>query len=326
MKGQESKMKLSVKIKYWLLVGFNKTIGFLPTWFLYYPMVDIIYFLIYRVARYRIKVVRWNLETSFPEKSKKELRSIERGFYKHLAEIMIDSIDMAGVSEKEMRKRVVVENVEEHEKRMEGKNWIAAIAHYGSWEYFSAYQLYTKSQVVGLYKPLHDKAFDEYYRYCRSRMGLEPVSMKVILRYILEHNKPGKRNISLGFIADQSTKPNEHTQWYDFLNHKTMFYSGIERIALKFNFPVYYLDTRKVGRRRYRAHFELLYDGTEKVREGEITQRYISKLEQVIREEPRYWMWSHRRWKFGYPDCPGSRSGDFDVRKMFAEENNSAGK
>lgn len=300
-------MKFSVKIRYWLLLGINKMIGLLPTWFLYHPLADFIYFMIYRVFRYRLKVVRWNLGTAFPEKSKDELKSIEKGFYKHLAELMIDTIDLASISEAEMRKRVTVENVEEHEKEVAGKNWIAAIAHYCNWEYFTTYQFYTPAQVVAIYKPLRNKAFDAFYHHCRSRFGAAPVSKRVILRYIVQHSKPEQRNIALGFIADQSARPSDHVQWFDFLNHRTMFYPGIARIALRFNMPVYYLDTRKVGRARYSSRFELLYDGTEKVTEREITERYVRKLEQVIKEEPRYWMWSHRRWKYGYPDCPGTK-------------------
>lgn len=305
-------MKFFEKIRYWSLLGLNKTIGYLPTWVLYHPVVDFLYFFLYRVARYRLKVVRWNLGTAFPEKTKKELRSIERGFYKHLAEIMVDSIDMAGVTAGQMRKREVIENLEEHEKAVAGKNWIAAIAHYGSWEYFSSYQLHTKAQVVGIYKPLHNKAFDAYCRNYRSRFGMELVPMKSIFRYIARHNKPEEKNIAVGFIADQTAKPNEHALWFDFLNHKSLFFSGIEKIAQMFRMPVYYLDTRKVGRGKYRSRFELLYDGTEEVEEGEITRRYMRKLEAVIREEPRYWMWSHRRWKYGYSNSPGGRAAGIE--------------
>jgi KDO2-lipid IV(A) lauroyltransferase len=30
---------------------------------------------------------------------------------------------------------------------------------------------------------------------------------------------------------------------------------------------------------------------------GAITIKHTRKLEEVIRTEPRYWLWTHRRWK-----------------------------
>ena len=31
--------------------------------------------------------------------------------------------------------------------------------------------------------------------------------------------------------------------------------------------------------------------------EGEITEMFAHRLEQTIRREPAYWLWSHKRWK-----------------------------
>ncbi|RZA00339.1 MAG: lauroyl acyltransferase, partial [Sphingobacteriaceae bacterium] len=30
----------------------------------------------------------------------------------------------------------------------------------------------------------------------------------------------------------------------------------------------------------------------------EITEMHVKYLEKIIREEPQYWLWSHKRWKF----------------------------
>ena len=40
----------------------------------------------------------------------------------------------------------------------------------------------------------------------------------------------------------------------------------------------------------------------EKIKEKyEITERYVRRLEQKIREYPDLWMWSHKRWKHKSP-------------------------
>ncbi len=53
----------------------------------------------------------------------------------------------------------------------------------------------------------------------------------------------------------------------------------------------------RLRRGRYEIAFERIYDGQEPVAEYEITRRYVRKLEEMIRERPELWLWSHRRWK-----------------------------
>ncbi|MBR3854234.1 MAG: hypothetical protein IKM41_06765, partial [Tidjanibacter sp.] len=66
------------KVLYWLLLGVCKLIGLLPCVVLYYMLAPLIYFVLYWVVRYRVKVVRTNLANSFPEKSEEERFEIER--------------------------------------------------------------------------------------------------------------------------------------------------------------------------------------------------------------------------------------------------------
>jgi len=33
---------------------------------------------------------------------------------------------------------------------------------------------------------------------------------------------------------------------------------------------------------------------------GEITEKYMRKLETIIKKKPEDWLWAHRRWKFKY--------------------------
>lgn len=37
--------------------------------------------------------------------------------------------------------------------------------------------------------------------------------------------------------------------------------------------------------------------------EGEITEMFADYLEQTIRREPAYWLWSHKRWKASKTEC-----------------------
>lgn len=283
-------------IRYALLLSGCWLFGKLPTWLLYHVFLDIIYFFTYKVAGYRVAVVRANLRTAFPGKNEGELRVIERKFYLQLAEVFIDTIDIISIGRKGIEKRMKFADVRRHEEEVRGKSWIASVAHYGSWEYFTSYQLHSQSQVVGVYHRLHSKLFEKLYRYSRSRFGAEPVTMHNTMRYVIQSARAG-RQISLGLIADQSPRAGDKPNWVTFFGQKTDFYLGPEKIALRFNMPVYFVHITKHARARYSARFEMIYDGVEKVEQGEITRRYAVRLEKMIRETPWLWMWSHRRWK-----------------------------
>ena len=54
-----------------------------------YAISDVVYFFVYWIVGYRKNVVRKNLSSSFPEKSKKELREIEKKFYHWLCSISV---------------------------------------------------------------------------------------------------------------------------------------------------------------------------------------------------------------------------------------------
>jgi KDO2-lipid IV(A) lauroyltransferase len=116
------------------------------------------------------------------------------------------------------------------------------------------------------------------------------------MRYVIDSVRKG-RQICLGLIADQSPRAGDKPNWVTFFGQQTDFYIGPEKIAVRFKMPVYFVHIRKCARARYSVCFEMIYDGVETVTEGEITQRYAARLEDMIREAPWLWMWSHRRWK-----------------------------
>lgn len=291
-------MKFSTKLGYRLLYYSCVVIGWLPYWFLYYVIAEVIYFLLYYVARYRVKVTRTNLENSFPERSVKERRKIERKYYRHLAEIFVDTIDLAGITPKQLKKRFIIEDEEAFRESTVGTDFIAALGHYGEWEYFMSYALGTTDrQTLGVYRPLHNEAFDLFYHKLRTRSGMTVVPMSLFLRSVIRNRAAGT-NMAIGLIGDQTPPFFDIDYWYDFLNQPTPFFHGIAKTALKFGMRVYFVHIEKTSKAHYRCRLELIYDGSEQVGEVELMKRYVSRLEDMIKRRPELWMWSHRRWKF----------------------------
>ncbi|MDE5968302.1 MAG: acetyltransferase, partial [Muribaculaceae bacterium] len=95
-------------MKYKIVYGLLKLAAMLPLCVLY-RISDLAGFILYHIAKYRLKVVRQNLEMAFPEMPEKERRRIERKFYRHLCDIFIETAKLAHVSNSRMLRRVNVE-------------------------------------------------------------------------------------------------------------------------------------------------------------------------------------------------------------------------
>lgn len=126
------------KIQYALIYSWVKVHALLPMWVLYI-LSDILYVLIYKIIRYRVKVVRQNMKASFPEKSDTELRRLEREFYHHFADYVVETIKLAHISLEELQRRAFLKNPELVDKLMEKGHtcFILLMGHYGNWEWFS---------------------------------------------------------------------------------------------------------------------------------------------------------------------------------------------
>ena len=264
-----------------------------------YLLSDLIYLLLYRVIRYRRRVVRTNLCRSFPEKEKAEIVRIEKKFYRHLCDLFVEMYKIMHLSEKTIRRRCTFKRTDILQRYYEqGKSVIGVTGHLGNWEWMSSYFLWTDGKVdfLALYKPLHNKVFDRMMLRIRSHFGATPIPKNEAFRRLVESRKAG-RLFMAAFIADQTPSSGNLNFWMDFLNQDTAVLLGTEKIATKMNLPVVSLYMKKIRRGYYEVEFVDLCDEPGKLEPGELTRMHTKLLEKQIREHPEYWLWSHKRWK-----------------------------
>ncbi len=286
-----------MKILYYLLMAVCYPISLLPFW-IHYLFADLLYVLIYHVGRYRVKVVRKNLASAFPEKQEAELRAIERDFYQWFCDYIVEGMKLLTISKKNIKKRMVFKGVERLEQCFEeGQSVGLYLGHYCNWEWITSLPLSLtgRAQCAQIYHPIENKGVDQLYLRLRQRMGSVCIPMADTLRKILEFKQAGQLFI-IGYISDQ--KPNwiNIHHWVDFLNHDTPVLTGAERIMRKFNHAVFYVDERRIRRGYYEAEFKLMTKEPQQLEEYQLTDIYYQMLEENIRRAPAYWLWSHNRW------------------------------
>lgn len=281
----------------YILYVFIWLLSFLPFRMLYI-LADMNYVLLYYVFRYRRRVVRANLCNSFPEKSLKEIVGIERKYYKHMADLSVELYKLWHMSEASIRKRCVFRNTELPRKYFdEGRSVIGVLGHYGNWEWMSSYGLWENdADFLALYKPIRDKVTDRMMKEIRSRFGAVLVAKDDTLRVIARYRSEGRLFLA-GFIGDQTPNVHNLNFWTRFLNQDTPVLLGTEKIARKYDIPVVSVRMRKVRRGYYEVEFVDVCPHPAELEPGVLTEKHTRLLESFIREEPQYWLWSHKRWK-----------------------------
>lgn len=276
------------------------TLSLLPFRILY-GMADIGYVLLYYIIRYRRGVVRKNLVTAFPEKSIDDIKTIERKFYHWFCDYFLEAIKLLSISEKELRRRFTIINSEEVEQCFqEGQDVAAILGHYCNWEWLSCVgmNLPPERETGLIYHPLRNKTFDYLFRKLRSHeQNSHVIPKKDILRYVVTKKREGVRNIC-GYISDQGPKWTNIHLWLPFLNHEyTPVFTGGERIMRKMNNAVFYVEMSRPKRGYYTATYKLITREPNTLPADDITRRFFCLLEETIRQEPAFYLWSHNRWK-----------------------------
>lgn len=277
-----------------------------PAWWVrlvsHIPMVlldrlaDLLGWLAFRVFPYREHVVRENLSKAFPDLDEAGLREVMRAYYRGFAQMLVELLKGASLPAKEFNKRVTIVNLDSVQAYLAGGQSVLLVAaHQCNWEWMLlGLSLELGYPLDAAYKPLVDRWAEREMKKLRSRFGCRMIPAKELLADII---KRGKVVRAVAMVADQEPTTSEHKHWTRFLNRETAFYMGPEEISRVTRFPVFFIEMRRIRRGFYEMTFQPLSTAGEKLKPGELTERYARMVEAQIRAAPPDWPWSHKRWK-----------------------------
>ena len=287
-------------VLYRIVYAFFYLLSLLPFKVLYL-LSDVAYVVVYYVVRYRRRVVRRNLTSAFPDKSEKEIRTIERQFYHWFCDYFNETVKLLSISRSQLLQHIEFRGVEQVEACFDkGQNCSGILGHYCNWEWLSttclAFRRYPDAVTGLIYHPLRSQIFDRLFLDMRQSMGGVCIPKRDILRYIVNYKRENRHTL-FGYISDQAPKWENIHLWLPFLNHDTPVFTGGERIMRKTNDAVFYLEMQRPRRGHYVCTFKLLTSAPASLPDNEITTRFFQLLEQTITAAPAYYLWSHDRWR-----------------------------
>ena len=269
----------------------------LPLWILY-RVSDFFYLLLITIFPYRKKVIETNLQNSFPELSKSDVRLLRNKFYSHFADLVIEGIKNLTISKGELANRFVLKNPELITQFTNKNQSVMLISgHYGNWEWMiTSLATWFDCKTVGIGMPLTNSFWDRALNERRSRYGLQ-VAHSGNYKVIINGNEA---NVIL-VLSDQSPSNSENAYWMKFLNQQTAVLFGAEFMANDQKFVPVFFKTTKVKRGIYEIELVPFQGELDKTKYGEITQWHTQLLEETIKQRPEFWLWSHKRWKREIP-------------------------
>lgn len=294
------KQGVGFRITYSVAYGAVYLLSVLPFCLLYF-LSDFLYLFTYHVVRYRRSVVKDNLLHSFPEKLPRERKMIEKKFYHFLCDYFVETFKLASISEKEMKKRIIFHGLDDAVRlyKEEGCNFIFLyLGHYCNWEWVSTIPAHLPAYVHGgqIYHPLYNKVFDKIFLKLRGRFGGENIAMKHTLRRVVNLQET-KTPAMIGFISDQLPKWQNIHLFVPFLHRQTAVFTGAEQMGKRVNATYFYVDIKRLKRGFYSCDFLRMHADDEAGNGFPVTTKFMNLLEHSIKENPQYWLWTHKRWK-----------------------------
>lgn len=262
-----------------------------------YLLSDFLSFILLRVVKYRVDVVRYNLKSSNLKLTEKDIKKLIKNFYSHFCDIYLEMIKLDRMNKIDVEKRLKVLNPEIANKYLkEDKSVILLVSHYGGYEWCTALDYFFEYKVAAIYTPLKDKELENLTIKSRARHGMKLISRYTALNDIRELEVSDQKYI-YGFMADQSPQIRKINYWSHFLGVEVPVFTGAERMAKELDIPLIFAKMSKIDRGKYQMRLQLISEKPKEINDFEITEKYLRLVEDQIYEKPDYYFWTHNRFK-----------------------------
>lgn len=252
--------------------------------------------------RKRKRIIHQNLDFAFPEGlSDTQRTEIERYCYKNLALNFLQVMENRRNTKADLRSKVTFKNKEVVDRLLEQKKAIIFIsAHYGNWEIGATALADLITPTLSIYKTLNNKAFEPYLLEARTNHRMDMYEKSGALKHL---SRALKKDESVSLMIDQASNARSGVK-VDFFAHPTYHSSTPAILSRKYNAPIVGLYIYTDDEENYTISFEepIEVKGDDEASIVEATQRQVDALEKVIRANPKFWFWCHKRWKEEYKE------------------------
>ena len=254
-------------------------------------------------SKYR-RVARENLNFAFDNTlSDEEIDEITRYSFKNLLFNFLHLMEIRHMSKEELKSRVSVTNMEILEKiRNEGRAVIYATPHYCAWELGGVSLGVLAEPIAAVYKKLKNREYEEWLLSSRATFGNTNLEKTNVLKPLVKLIKEQKAS---AILIDTNISPKEGVI-VNFMGKTIRQTATPAFLARKFNAAIVPIHIRTDDEEHYNiiVYDEIKVEKTddEKADILKATQLQADWLSSIIKKEPKFWFWLHKRWKNDHPE------------------------
>ncbi len=210
--------------------------------------------------------------------------------------MFLEMVKTMNLSKTEIAKRYRIKNMDMIQRLEKEKSILVVCSHYASWEWNMSMNNYVKSKGYAVYQRITNPYFDNWARKVRAKWNTTLITQKETVKTIVRNKQQGITGI-FGMVSDQSPQAHRAHYWAEFMGIKVPVINGAETLARKLGLAVVFLKVSKTGRGHYEAEFLPITENGKETEKYEITDCFLRLAEQQIKENPAYYLWTHKRWK-----------------------------
>lgn len=241
-----------------------------------------------------------NLTKAFPEKSKSEIKKIAYNNFVSIGITFMEIMAFQKMDEEQVLSLSDINNLELAQSKVNaGKGSILLTAHLGNWELGALTMgIALNKRINVLVKKQRNRLVADWMSEIRERFNNKEVPLGASIRELYKTLINGG---VVGIVGDQRGTKKDGIV-VQFFNQPTITFQGFSVLAIKKRVPiVVVLNIRNPSGKYIFQIEEINYDNLpEKLPDQlqELNQRYMTILENKIREAPEQWLWMHNIWKY----------------------------
>ncbi len=185
-----------------------------------------------------------------------------------------------------------------------GKRVIFITAHYNNWELLPiAVASKFNIKLVGVGRKLDSRLMDRILKDSRELYGVEMVYRKGAIKNLM---RALKRGSVVGLLVDQHLGKKQGGIGVNFFNNKVLHSPSASILARALDAVIVPVFIHSTDHNRYKITFYQPIDNIktdDKTKDIlEMTQAQANITQSIIKKDPNWWFWVHKRWKGFYPD------------------------
>lgn len=241
----------------------------------------------------RKKIAMENLSIAFPGMSFPEREALARESFRNLCTSLMDFFRIPKMLA-EIFERFEIEGSEHMDEALgKGKGVIFIVSHLGSWEYLGFIATLKGYPLSVIVRDTRNPYIHKWIERLRQKMKLRAIDRLHAIKRVLRELK---ENRIVSVLIDQWAS--SEGMWTEFFGRSTSTTSLPARLAAHTGavmIPGYCIRTAP-GKYKIMIRPQIpLAEGTGW--EEKMTRGLNEQLENMIRQYPEQWTWSHRRWK-----------------------------